>query len=69
MNNRICREKEVLGTLGISRSTLWRWEYNGTFPRRRRIGPGIIGWLESEVQEWINSRLPVTTPENRKVIT
>jgi predicted DNA-binding transcriptional regulator AlpA len=27
-------------------------------PTRRVIGGGIVGWLESEVQAWIESRPP-----------
>ena len=37
---------------GKSRSTLWRWERDGRFPRRRRIGPNSIAYASDEVDEW-----------------
>ena len=41
---------------GVSDITLDRWEADGKFPRRRQIGPGIVGWLASEIAEWQKSR-------------
>ena len=54
---RILRVDQVLARTGLSRTTLWRLERHGTFPRRRQLSPGAVGWLESEVQAWILSRL------------
>ena len=36
-----------------SRSTIWRWERAGIFPRSRKIGPNSVGWVASEIQNWI----------------
>lgn len=41
---------------GLSRTTIWRMENDGTFPRRREIAPRRVAWLASEVREWIQSR-------------
>ena len=38
-----------------SRTTIWRWCRLGLFPKPRKIGPNTIGWLESEVDEWVES--------------
>lgn len=54
--DRIIREPEVLKMVGFSRSTLWRREKAGDFPKRRLISTRSVGWLESEVREWIKSR-------------
>lgn len=44
-----------------SRTTLWRMVRDGVFPKPRSIGTGRkIGFLESEVTAWIESR-PVST--------
>ena len=53
---RLIRSPELVKKVGLSRVTIWRMERNGQFPRRRRIGPGSVGWLEREVDEWIDSR-------------
>ena len=51
------REKVPLKLLGNpGRSTVWRWEKQGQFPRRRKLGGRSIGWLKSEVMEWIATR-------------
>lgn len=46
--------KEKLG--GVSRSTIDRWEAIGLFPSRIKLGNGIIGWIEKEIDEWIRER-------------
>lgn len=61
MTERILRQSEVLARTGLGRTTLWRLEKRGEFPARRRITGNIVGWIESEVEEWIASR-PLATP-------
>lgn len=53
---RLLRPSEVLDRIPVGRTTLWRWEKDGVFPRRRRLSPSIVGWLESEVDAWLASR-------------
>jgi prophage regulatory protein len=51
------REKALLKLLGNpGRTTVWRWEKAGQFPRRRKLGGRSVGWLNSEVMEWIVTR-------------
>jgi prophage regulatory protein len=54
MTDRFLREREVRSMTGLSRTTRWRLERVGQFPRRRQISPGAVGWLESEVLAWMN---------------
>ena len=56
MENRILRPREVCRAIGLSRTTLWRKQKSGEFPRCVRLGPNSIGWRESQVQEWLDSR-------------
>ncbi len=56
---RLIRTDEVATRTGLSRTTLWRLERKGEFPVRRQIGENSVGWLESEVDDWIESRPPV----------
>jgi len=56
MNDRIILEKERKQMTGISRTTAWRMEQKGKFPKRRQVSDGLVGWLESEINEWISSR-------------
>ncbi|MCH7565297.1 MAG: AlpA family phage regulatory protein [Gemmatimonadetes bacterium] len=48
--------EEVGKALGLSRTTLWRLESGGDFPKRRRVSPQRVGWLRAEVMEWALSR-------------
>ncbi len=41
---------------GLSRSTIWRLERRGEFPRHHRIAPNVVAWLEEEVANWIRLR-------------
>jgi prophage regulatory protein len=43
-------------TGGLSRTTIWRLERDGLFPKRRLVTGKIIAWDEAEVDEWIKSR-------------
>jgi len=52
----ILRTNAVVKATGLSRTTLWRLERRGDFPKRIRLGPNSRGWLQSEIQEWIESR-------------
>lgn len=54
--SRFLRKNEVCDRLGVSRITLWRMETRGEFPRSVQISPGCVGWLESDVDDWIEDR-------------
>ena len=57
MTDRILREPEVAMMTGLGRTTRYEMERRGDFPRRRRItAHNAVGWLESEVLEWLRSR-------------
>lgn len=62
--SRIIRASELADRLGISRVTLWRWERNGLLPPKRRVGPNVVGWLESEISEWVAARPAVSSRES-----
>ena len=53
---RILRRDEVTKKIGLERSAIYQMMAEGTFPRQVRLGPMSVGWLESEVDEWIADR-------------
>jgi len=65
MQDRIIRAIEITHRTGLSLSTIKRLEQDGTFPRRRSLGPHAIGWIESEVNEWLQSREPAPGRNNQ----
>lgn len=57
MTQRIIRWPELVERLGgVSKVTVWRWERDGLFPKRVKIGPNTNGWLQSEVDHYIEQR-------------
>ncbi len=56
MTDRFIREPECRRVTGLSRTTRWRLERAGLFPSRRAISRNAGAWLESEVQDWLQSR-------------
>lgn len=63
MTDRILRPAEVQRRTGLGRTTIWRRERAGDFPRRRRLGPTLVGWLESELDDWLEN-LPFADQES-----
>jgi prophage regulatory protein len=53
---RLLRFPTVRERTGLSRSTIWRLERRGEFPRHRRISANAVAWVEAEVINWIQSR-------------
>jgi prophage regulatory protein len=47
---------EVMKTSGTSRSTVYEWVKRGILPKPRKLGPRRVGWLASEMAEWVKSR-------------
>jgi len=43
---------------GLSRTTIWRREQDGTFPPPIRLGgegTRAVGWREQDIYDWIDS--------------
>jgi predicted DNA-binding transcriptional regulator AlpA len=49
----IVREPECRRLSGLSRSTRWRLEREGKFPKRLRISENAVGWLRSDLLTWL----------------
>ena len=54
---RILRLPEVMARTGLSRATIYRWRLAGRFPQAVRLGTRCVGWIESEIEEWLRERM------------
>lgn len=54
---KILRLNDVLETTGLARSTVYKLMSDGAFPRSICLGERSVGWLESEIQEWILDKI------------
>jgi predicted DNA-binding transcriptional regulator AlpA len=74
-NSKIIRRREVCERVGLSYSTIWRYEQQGLFPQRVQLNPNatgmtaVVGWRSDEVDEWIYSRLRVAGRRSAKSVT
>lgn len=59
MKQELIRWPAVSRVAGISRTTVWRMERDGTFPCRRKISAHSVGWLRHEIEAWVQSRATV----------
>jgi len=56
MNRRIMRKPELLALIGLSDATIWRLEKAGRFPRRIQLGGNSVGWFNTDIDAWMDSR-------------
>ncbi|MCX2687671.1 AlpA family transcriptional regulator [Pseudomonas sp. DCB_AW] len=54
---RIIRLKEVIDSTGLARSTIYKYIGEGSFPKPVPLGDRCVGWVESEVHDWILARI------------
>jgi prophage regulatory protein len=54
---RLLRFPAVRERTGLSRSTIWRLERGGLFPRHRQISLNAVAWSEKEIVQWIQSKI------------
>ena len=53
----ILRRKQVEARVGLRRSTLYSRVAEGSFPPPVRLGKRAVGWVESEITEFIEQRI------------
>ena len=58
MAHTILRLPAVKARTGLSRTAIHIRVTDGTFPKPIKLGIRAIGWLESDIDAWINSRIP-----------
>jgi prophage regulatory protein len=64
-NFRILKRPEVEATTGLSRSTIYALVDSQKFPAQIQLGPRSVGWLEHEVQAWLESRVLASRPSRK----
>lgn len=57
MPTRILRLPEVKERTGLSRSTIYLYISIGAFPESISLGPRAVGWVEAEIEEWVQRRI------------
>ena len=64
MGQHILRLPTVKAITCHSRSTIYLRMSKGTFPEKISLGSRAVGWLETEVQDWLDERISVSRKED-----
>ena len=54
---KLLTKKEVRDWVCYSPQHIARLEKAGKFPRRVQLGPNRVGWVETEIEDWIRDRI------------
>lgn len=63
---RILRRKQVEDRTGLSRSSIYArlrhnpkrpGDYDPTFPKPVSVGAKAVGWIESEIEDWLTTQI------------
>ncbi|TPD54896.1 MAG: AlpA family transcriptional regulator [Thalassolituus maritimus] len=54
---KILKLKEVMDCTALGRSTIYKYISEDTFPKPIPLGSRSVGWLQSEVEDWILARI------------
>ena len=57
MAHTILRLPAVKAHTGLSRSTIYLRISEGSFPAPISLGGRAVGWIEAEVNDWLNRRI------------
>jgi prophage regulatory protein len=66
--NRVIRVPQVLDKAGVGRTKLYEMIEQGEFPRPFRLGLRAIGWLERDVERWIQLRVKAGRRERKEQV-
>ena len=56
----ILRLPQVKARTGLSRSTIYLRIADGTFPKPISLGARAVGWLESDIENWLGKRIALS---------
>jgi len=57
MEHQILRLTDVKAMTGLSSSTIYLRMAEGKFPKKINLGSRAVGWINTEVNEWIEERI------------
>jgi prophage regulatory protein len=57
MTHNILRLPAVKARTGLSRSSIYLRISEGYFPKPISLGARAVGWLESDIEDWLNQRI------------
>ena len=65
-DERALRLRQVCQLTGLGRSMIYQMQAEGRFPQRIKLGERAVGWLESEVRDWLATRIETSRFNQRR---
>ncbi|EKZ9178195.1 AlpA family transcriptional regulator [Vibrio vulnificus] len=62
---KVIRLKEVMALTGLSKSSIYRFSESNDFPKSVPLGARSVGWIESEVTQWLERKISSREQEKR----
>ena len=59
LQHKLLRLPQVKATTGLSKSSIYARISEGTFPKQIPLGPRLVVWVESDIQNWISEQVSV----------
>lgn len=60
---RILNKRELKQMVLYSPQHVARLEKSGKFPKRVKLGPNRVGWVEAEIKDWLQQRMDDRVPD------
>ena len=57
LQHKLLRLPQVKATTGLSKSSIYARISEGTFPKQIPLGPRLVVWVESDIQNWISEQV------------
>ena len=57
MPTKVLRLPCVKDRTGLARSTIYAHMAADSFPHPIQLGPRCVGWLESDIEDWLDARI------------
>ena len=58
---RVLRIRTVCDRTGLSRSSIYAYEKEGKFPKKIRLSARATGWVEEDVDAWLEARIAASS--------
>lgn len=64
MSKKILRIKNAIELTGLSRSSIYLKMRADEFPKSISLGKRAVGWLQDDIQQWIDTRIQLSKDGN-----
>lgn len=61
--SKIIKLPKVIEKTALSKTSIYTFISEGTFPKQISLGERCVGWVESDVENWINDRVEISRGE------